>query len=134
MGAVFRRFDEVGWIEPPGHPGALSKLLVHPENTATSQFDFRVSLYAPKGMVEDHVHERSEHVYHILSGRGLMTLDGETRVVEARDTIFIPPGVRHGLVNNGLEDLVFVVATSPPGELPATDVRKTIPPTQGGGR
>jgi mannose-6-phosphate isomerase-like protein (cupin superfamily) len=123
MSAVFRRFDEVGWIEPPGHPGALSKLLVHPENAATRQFDFRVSLYAPRGMVEDHVHERSEHVYHILSGRGLMTLDGEARVVEARDTIFIPPGVRHGLVNNGLDDLVFVVVTSPPGELPTADVR-----------
>jgi mannose-6-phosphate isomerase-like protein (cupin superfamily) len=112
------KFDELPWIQPPGHPGALSKLLVNPETADSQRFDFRISLYRPQGMVEEHTHERAEHVYYILRGRGLMTLDGEALVVEPTTTVFIPPGVRHALVNNGLEDLVFVVVTSPPGELP----------------
>ncbi|HZV51786.1 MAG TPA: cupin domain-containing protein [Candidatus Dormibacteraeota bacterium] len=110
--------EELSWWEPPGHPGALSKLLVNPATAPTRQFDFRISLYRPGGRVEDHVHERAEHVYYVLSGCGLMTLDGERTVVGPHRAVFIPPGVRHAFVNNGLDDLVFVVVTSPPGELP----------------
>ena len=120
--ATYVQFDESAWIEPPGHyGGALSKLLVNPETTDTRNFDFRVSLYRPKGMVEEHVHERAEHVYYIVSGVGLFTLDGEARVVGPRDTIFVPPGVKHQINNTGVEDLLFIVATSPPGELPLRD-------------
>lgn len=120
--STHHRFDESAWIEPPGHPGALSKLLVNPDTADTHNFDFRVSLYRPKGMVEEHVHERAEHVYHILSGVGRFTIDGQNSLVGPRDTVFIPPEVRHQLVNNGLDDLVFIVVTSPPGELPTHDV------------
>lgn len=115
------RLDELPWWEPPGHTtGALSKLLVNPNTTATRQFDFRVSLYRPQALVEEHAHERAEHVYYVLAGRGLMTLDGESHVITPNQAVFIPPGVKHSFANNGVEDLLFVVATSPPGELPIT--------------
>ena len=32
--------------------------------------------------------------------------------------IHIPPGVRHGIFNTGLEDLVFLVVASPPYDMP----------------
>ncbi len=32
--------------------------------------------------------------------------------------VHIPPGVRHGIFNTGLEDLVFLVVASPPGDMP----------------
>jgi mannose-6-phosphate isomerase-like protein (cupin superfamily) len=122
MKAIVQAFDEFQWVEPPSHaPGAYSKLLVNPRNTDTAQFDFRVSLYPPKAKVEEHTHERAEHIYYIMAGRGLMRLGDETRVVVGQDTIFIPPGVSHSLDNNSLEDLLFVVVTSPPGELPLMD-------------
>jgi mannose-6-phosphate isomerase-like protein (cupin superfamily) len=31
---------------------------------------------------------------------------------------WIPPGVRHQLENTGVDDLLFVVVTTPAGELP----------------
>jgi hypothetical protein len=34
------RLEELSWIEAPGHHGALSKLLVNPENSAAKYFDF----------------------------------------------------------------------------------------------
>jgi mannose-6-phosphate isomerase-like protein (cupin superfamily) len=86
------RVEEVEWIEPPQHHSAYSKLLVNPDNSASSYFDFRISLYQPKGYVEGHTHERAEHVYYILQGRGLMKLDDKQYVVEAHTAIFIPPG------------------------------------------
>lgn len=115
------RAEEVVWIEPPQHYGAYSKLLVNPDNSSSKYFDFRLSLYQPKSFVEDHVHEHSEHVYYILQGRGLIKLDGVQYVVEPNTVIFIPPGVVHSLANTGLENLLFIVATVPAGELSRSD-------------
>jgi mannose-6-phosphate isomerase-like protein (cupin superfamily) len=115
------RVEEVTWIEPPQHHSAYSKLLVNPDNSASRYFDFRISLYQPKGYVEEHTHEHAEHVYYILQGRGLMTLNDRRYVVEPHTAIFIPPGVAHSLANTGLENLLFIVVTAPPGELPMTD-------------
>jgi len=111
------RVEEVQWIEPPQHFGAYSKMLVNPDNSSTRYFDFRLSLYQPKSHVENHVHEYAEHVYYILQGRGLITLDGKAYVVGAHEAIFIPPGVVHSLSNTGLENLLFIVVTVPAGEL-----------------
>jgi mannose-6-phosphate isomerase-like protein (cupin superfamily) len=115
------RVEEIEWIEPPQHHSAYSKLLVNPDNSASSYFDFRISLYQPKGYVEAHVHERAEHVYYILQGRGLMKLDDRQHIVEAHTAIFIPPGVVHSLANTGLENLLFIVVTVPAGELSMSD-------------
>jgi mannose-6-phosphate isomerase-like protein (cupin superfamily) len=118
MKATVRRLEELPWVEPPGHFGAYSKLLVNPETAGTERLDFRISLYPPRGLAADHVHEEAEHVYYFLRGRGLLTLDGEPRVVEPGVAAWIPPGVRHQLENTGVEDLLFVVVTTPAGELP----------------
>ena len=72
----------------------------------------------PKGLAADHVHRQAEHVYYFLKGRGLLTLDGAPHLVEPGVAAWIPPGVRHQLENTGVEDLLFVVVTTPAGELP----------------
>lgn len=121
--ALVVRLEELSWIEPPGHHGTLSKLLVTPENSATKQFDFRVSTYAPKGYVEPHTHETTEQVYYILAGKGLMTLGDRRMVVEPNTAIFVPARLLHGIENTGLENLVFVVVSSPPAEMSRVDTR-----------
>ncbi|MGH9357983.1 MAG: cupin domain-containing protein [Terriglobia bacterium] len=108
------RLEELPWIEPPGHHGALSKLLVNPDNTQTSSFDFRISIYEPRGHVEPHTHSDAEQVYYILEGKGLMRLGDRDLVVEPNTAIHIPSGLIHGIANTGLEDLVFIVVTTPP--------------------
>ena len=44
-----------------------------------------------------HYHARSEEIYLLLSGRGTMEIDGETREVGEGDAILIPPGAWHEL-------------------------------------
>lgn len=117
------RLEELSWIEAPGHHGALSKLLVNPENSATKYFDFRISTYAPKGHVEAHAHDVTEQVYYILSGKGVMTLGERRIVVEPHTSIFIPPLVVHAIENTGLENLVFVVVSAPAAEMARVDTR-----------
>jgi mannose-6-phosphate isomerase-like protein (cupin superfamily) len=104
------------WQQPDaGHvDGAYSKMLVTPQNSDTRHFDYRISVYQPKGSVAAHSHRVQEQIYQILEGEGLMELDGEKKVVRRHDVIFIPPGVVHALHNTGFQNLVFIVVTSPP--------------------
>jgi quercetin dioxygenase-like cupin family protein len=112
--ASIRNIAEVDWLEFPGHfGGALSKPLVHPDNCGSQQLDYRISAYQPKAHVQLHTHKLQEQVYHVLDGEGLMVIDGQRSVVRKHDVIFLPPGVAHSITNNGLNDLVFIVVSSP---------------------
>lgn len=115
--AVIRNIAEVMWEEAPGHHGgALSKMLVRPENTGSRLIDHRISCYQPKAFVAPHTHKTQEQVYHVLEGEGMMELDGAAQVVRRHDVIFIPPGIEHAIHNTGLVDLVFIVVTTPPDD------------------
>lgn len=104
----------IAWQEFPGHfGGALSKALVRPETCGARRIDFRISSYQPMAYVAEHVHQVQEQIYHVLDGEGLLTLDDERVLMRRHDYVFVPPGVRHGFTNNGLEPLVFLVVTSP---------------------
>jgi len=112
--ASIRNIAEVPWDELPGHHGgALSKLLVHPDTTGSRHIDHRISAYQPKAQVEIHAHKVQEQVYHVLDGEGLMVIEERRQVVRRHDVVFIPPGIRHAIINTGLTDLVFLVVTSP---------------------
>jgi len=113
-GATIRNIVEVLWETPPAHYDAHSKMLVNPNTAQTQRFDQRISSYQPKGYVAPHRHKVQEQIYHVLDGEGLMELDGERYVVRRHDVIHIPPGVEHAIYNSGLQDLVFIVITSPP--------------------
>jgi mannose-6-phosphate isomerase-like protein (cupin superfamily) len=117
MKAKIFRAAEKDWTEPPGHQNAFSKLLIN-ESDGSKYFDFRISSYQPKGHVEVHAHETAEHVYYILQGEGIVELDGQRHLVSPGMVVFIPPGVEHGIANTGFEDLIFVVAASPPQDMP----------------
>jgi mannose-6-phosphate isomerase-like protein (cupin superfamily) len=111
---VIRNIAEVPWNEFPGHHGgALSKSLVDTTIGAT-RIDHRISSYAPMAYVQRHKHRVQEQIYHVLSGEGLFEFGDEKRVVRAHDVMFIPPGVEHAFHNTGLDNLVFLVITSPP--------------------
>jgi mannose-6-phosphate isomerase-like protein (cupin superfamily) len=112
--ALVRNVVEVPWQEFPGHfGGALSKALVRPETAGSRLIDYRISTYQPMAQVELHTHKVQEQVYHVLDGEGMMEMDGKRRVVRRHDVIYIPPGVEHAIVNTGLTDLTFIVATTP---------------------
>ena len=113
-GALIHNIAEVPWQEFPGHfGGALSKALVRPETAGSRLIDYRISCYQPMAHVALHTHKVQEQVYHVLEGEGMMEIDGERRLVRKHDVIYIPPGVEHGITNNGLTDLTFIVATTP---------------------
>lgn len=122
--AVTRQVAEELWVQFPGHfNGALSKQLVSPQTVGSRFIDHRISCYEPGAYVECHVHRVQEQVYHVLSGEGVLTVEGERRVVRANDVTYIPPGIRHGLHCTGTDTLVFLVITSPPDDEEAPPAR-----------
>jgi len=118
MEAKVFRSEEIEWIEAPGHFSAFSKLLINPDNSGTKYFDFRISSYQPKGYCEPHSHKHAENIYYILKGKGIVELNGSRKLVEPHMVIFIPPKVKHSIINTGYEDLIFIVIASPPQDMP----------------
>ena len=65
------------------------------------------------GATQAHYHPKAEEIYYILSGRGRMVIESESRDVKALDAIAIPPGARHRLTNTGEEPLVLLCCCAP---------------------
>lgn len=63
-----------------------------------------------------HLHSRTEQFDYVVSGRGVMTINGVEHRVGAGDLITTCLGTRHGIRNDGAEDLVWlVIEVSGPG-------------------
>lgn len=60
-----------------------------------------------------HHHVRTEEIYYILQGHGLMRLGEETRQVGPGDAIAIPPGAVHQITNTGRGVLKFLCCCAP---------------------
>ena len=66
-------------------------------------------------------HEQKEdEIYYVLSGRGLMTIDGKDIEVGPGTAVLTRPGSSHGLKQVGSEDLVIMInylqAPKPPAK------------------
>jgi len=87
--------------------GSLSfRTLFSREETATRDLTAGVAELGAGGRLAEHRHSASE-VYYVLSGRGVLTLDGEDQVVSAGTSVFIPGDVPHGIRNDGPAQLRF---------------------------
>ena len=67
----------------------------------------------PRVSIGVHRHEHDKEYYYVISGRGVMTLDGKRFEVATGDITAVYPGGTHGLENNADEDLrILVVSVS----------------------
>jgi mannose-6-phosphate isomerase-like protein (cupin superfamily) len=56
---------------------------------------------------------KTSEVYYILSGRGMMNIDGGEREVRAGQALYIPPNAVQFIKNTGEEDLNFLCIVDP---------------------
>lgn len=63
----------------------------------------------PGGISGEHVHSRTEELYFIVSGTGMMIIDGQEYPVTVGDLILTTLGTRHGLHNVGEQELSWLV-------------------------
>lgn len=93
--------------------GSLIRELMHPSVHGNRNQSFAEAVVPPGVSTLLHRHHRSEELYHITAGSGLMTLAHEQFEVTAGDTICIPPGTSHCIRNTGADDLRILCACSP---------------------
>jgi mannose-6-phosphate isomerase-like protein (cupin superfamily) len=72
-------------------------------------------LEVPEGIDQGlHSHEEAEQVYIVVSGRGTMTVAGDTQEVGQGDLVLVPPATDHSISNSNSADLCCVSVQSPP--------------------
>lgn len=64
--------------------------------------------------VKSHYHAQHDEIVYILSGKGIMTVGPEKRVIQAGDFIVIPRGTVHSVINKSAQPLTAVSIMSPP--------------------
>lgn len=104
-----------GDVEPyVTRDGTLIRELMHPAVHGAGGQSLAEATLGPGGESVLHRHHRSEEIYHVTAGSGIMTLGDQSLPVAVGDTVRIPPGTPHRLRNTGAGDLVVLCACVPP--------------------
>lgn len=107
---VVNRRDTVPFTTADG--STIRELLAH-RNSSIRKQSLAEARLAPGAATTPHHHAATEEIYYILEGTAEMTLENDTRPVEAGDAIAIPPGARHTIRNTGTSELVFLCTCAP---------------------
>jgi mannose-6-phosphate isomerase-like protein (cupin superfamily) len=92
-------------VDIPSRGNFMWHTLFSQPNTATDSMCAGIVVCPPRaGRLCPHRHEQAE-IYYIISGKGVMKIDGKEHHVEAGSSVFIPGNAEHGIVNEGEEEL-----------------------------
>ncbi len=93
--------------------GSEIRELMHPAVHGNRAQSLAEATVFPGQQTQLHRHHITEELYHVTHGKGLMVL-GEARfAIAPGDTIQIPPGTPHALINTGEEALKVLCCCSP---------------------
>ncbi len=90
----------------------IRELLAH-RNSCIRRQSLAEARLPADGATTPHHHPRTEEIYYILEGRGLMQVGNETRAIGPGDAIAIPPGATHQIRNAGPVVLKFLCCCVP---------------------
>ncbi len=90
----------------------IRELLSH-RNSGIRNQSLAEARIAPGLTTPPHYHPKTEEIYYIVAGSGLMTIDGEQQLVGPADAISIPPGATHQIHNSGDDELVLLCCCCP---------------------
>ncbi len=93
--------------------GSEIRELLHPDHHGVKNQSIAEAVVPPGTQTMLHRHHRTEEIYHITSGSGLMTLGEETFEVAHGDSILISPGTAHCIKALGTEALHILCCCSP---------------------
>jgi len=94
--------------------GSRIRSILDASNSPVRNQSLAEATLPPGTSTTKHRHLKSEEIYYILSGHGLMTVGGETQEVMPHDAVLTPPGTPHELANTGGDPLVFLCCCAPP--------------------
>jgi mannose-6-phosphate isomerase-like protein (cupin superfamily) len=108
-GYVLERDAQVAKQEPGTHNGGGQTIgYSFFSKTPKLGLVFRKRAFKPGSGIGYHL-QREDEIYYVLSGRGMMTVDGKEFAVVPGDAVLTRPGSSHGLKQVGDEDLVILI-------------------------
>ena len=93
--------------------GSEIRELMHPDKHGNAKQSLAEATVHPGQETLLHKHLRTEELYHIAAGRGLMTLGEQRFEVNPGDTVCIPPGTPHCITDAGAEPLRIFCSCTP---------------------
>lgn len=68
----------------------------------------------PPGTKEvQHYHRQAQQLFYVISGAATFDIEGHRLIVEARQSVHIPAGAIHSILNESSSDLEFIVISCP---------------------
>ena len=108
-GYVLERDAEVAREEPGTHKGGGQTIgYSFFKDTPKLGLVFRKRALKPGSAIGYH-EQHEDEIYYVLSGRGVMTIDGKRIDVGPGTAVLTRPGSSHGLQQVGKEDLVILI-------------------------
>jgi mannose-6-phosphate isomerase-like protein (cupin superfamily) len=108
-GYVLEHDAEVAAAEPGTHQGGgQTTAYSFFKNVPNLKLVFRKRALKPGSGIGYH-EQKEDEIYYVLSGRGVMTIDGKSFDVGPGAAVLTRPGSSHGLKQAGAEDLVIMI-------------------------
>lgn len=85
--------------------------------TVRSRTDFSMGTQtvAPGCFIREHTHDRNEEIIFVLSGNGIVKLDGEEHQLSPGSAVFLGHNRKHMFINPGPEPFTFLYYFTPGG-------------------
>ena len=93
--------------------GSTIRELMHPETHGNQNQSLAEATITVGSITRLHKHHSSEELYHVIQGKGEMTLGDKIFSVGIGDTVCIRPGTAHQIKNIGKINLVILCCCSP---------------------
>jgi mannose-6-phosphate isomerase-like protein (cupin superfamily) len=108
-GYVLEREADIAVTEPGTHRGGGTTVgYSFFRKVPGLRLVFRKRALKPGSAIGYH-EQKEDEIYYVLSGRGLMTIDGKSFEVTPGTAVLTRPGSSHGLKQTGSEDLVILI-------------------------
>lgn len=112
--SLVQREADIAVSQPGPHEGSgVTTAFPFFEQEPGLGFVYRKRILHPGASIGLHRNDKDE-IYHVLSGHGELTLQGERRTIGPGDAVLTRNGHTHGLEQRGEEDLVILVVYPKP--------------------
>lgn len=101
-------------VQPITKRGDEVRVLISPTTVNATQLIMGKAKLPAGKSVAPHVHDYSEECFFVLSGNGIVDLNGEQQIeFGPGDAVLIPKGVKHSVQNIGAETMEIIFASAP---------------------
>ncbi|HJQ24605.1 MAG TPA: cupin domain-containing protein [Blastocatellia bacterium] len=101
-------------MNPVDYDWGAIKWICDRKTTPNSQQSFGYAFLNPGGVNPEHRHRTAEEIIYMLAGELKVYAHGDCITLRPGQTALIPPGVRHKVVNEGWEPVVYIASFSAP--------------------